>query len=110
MPPTGAARIEDDLLDRDVGWILCLKLDPVAVHARGFVEIRLDKKRRCESGGRGCESHRSEGADPHKSDGCGNNVYALEPHLDPFTATRDFAKEGLGAPQPIIVVAAEPSS
>src|SRR3954467_4173793 len=72
MPSAVAPRTDDDFLDTDVGRILRLELDPVAVLVQRVVEIRGDVSlgpRYSEHGSRGTESHRGEHPDRRSSDG-----------------------------------------
>src|SRR3954466_8907473 len=72
MPSAVAPRTDDDLLDADVGRILRLELDAVAVLVQRVVEIRGDVvlgPRYSKHGSRGTESHRGEHSDRRSSNG-----------------------------------------
>src|SRR6266508_6775385 len=67
MPATAAIRIEDELLDADVGQILRLELNPVAVQLDRVVEVRCDEVRRRDAGPRLSESNGRERSHHHNS-------------------------------------------
>src|SRR3954463_3762816 len=70
IPAAVATWSEGDRLDTNVGRILGLELDPVAVQVDGLVVIGLrDEKRRHPSGTGRSESHGRDGSDHRNSDG-----------------------------------------
>ena len=72
MPAVAAIRREDELLDADVGRILRLELDPVAVQMDRVGEVRRDEVRRRDSGPRLSESYGRERSDHRHADGGGS--------------------------------------